>query len=158
MKKLFFIVALATTAFTQNIFAQEKTITPTTHLLYSYYNIKNALVAGNAKNASESAEAFVKTLQAINEKTINETSRAALLKDAGKIAGSKDLKQQREQFSSFSTNMAALAKMVKLDDEPVYLQYCPMKKVSWLSSEKAIKNPYYGNSMLSCGKVQETKQ
>ncbi|RYF82932.1 MAG: DUF3347 domain-containing protein, partial [Chitinophagaceae bacterium] len=34
--------------------------------------------------------------------------------------------------------------------------YCPMKKALWLSNEKAIKNPYYGSAMLTCGKVTET--
>lgn len=40
----------------------------------------------------------------------------------------------------------------------VYYQYCPMKKAYWLSMEKEIKNPYYGSSMLTCGKVIETKK
>ncbi|MGY4386382.1 hypothetical protein ACVWYN_003435 [Pedobacter sp. UYP24] len=31
-----------------------------------------------------------------------------------------------------------------------------MKKSSWLSSEKAVKNPYFGSAMLACGSVQET--
>ncbi|RYF85874.1 MAG: DUF3347 domain-containing protein, partial [Chitinophagaceae bacterium] len=44
----------------------------------------------------------------------------------------------------------------KLSDKPVYVQYCPMKKATWLSSEKQIRNPYYGSSMLTCGEVTET--
>ena len=30
-----------------------------------------------------------------------------------------------------------------------------MKKAYWVSQESEIKNPYYGSSMLSCGKVIE---
>lgn len=30
-----------------------------------------------------------------------------------------------------------------------------MVKKNWLSNNKAIKNPYYGNKMLNCGKVTE---
>jgi len=33
-----------------------------------------------------------------------------------------------------------------------------MKKATWLSSNKTIKNPYYGNAMLTCGQVTETMQ
>jgi hypothetical protein len=33
-----------------------------------------------------------------------------------------------------------------------------MKKAYWLSPDKAIKNPYYGSAMLTCGKVTETIQ
>jgi hypothetical protein len=52
--------------------------------------------------------------------------------------------------------MASLAKSVKLTTEPIYQAYCPMKKANWLSNDKAIKNPYYGSAMLTCGKVVET--
>jgi hypothetical protein len=53
--------------------------------------------------------------------------------------------------------MAAFVKAAKVAGEPVYQQYCPMKNASCLSSSsKAIKNPYFGNAMLTCGKVVET--
>ncbi|MEO6070583.1 MAG: hypothetical protein ABIN57_10625, partial [Chitinophagaceae bacterium] len=81
-----------------------------------------------------------------------------LLKDAGTIADAKTIDKQRAAFSNFSTNVTEVAKSLKLTDQPVYVQYCPMKKASWLSNEKSIKNPYYGNSMLTCGKVTDTLQ
>jgi len=155
MKKIFFIVVVLATAFGQNTFAQDKTNTPS-QLLLSYYDIKNALVAGNANSASIKADEFVKTLNGIDTKIINEATHDALLKDAGHISGSKDIKYQREHFASFSTNMYTLAKAVKLTEEPVYYAYCPMKKTHWLSSEPTIKNPYFGTAMLTCGKVEET--
>ncbi|RYG53246.1 MAG: DUF3347 domain-containing protein [Chitinophagaceae bacterium] len=46
--------------------------------------------------------------------------------------------------------------MSKLGDKPVYLQYCPMAKASWLSNENEIRNPYYGTAMLTCGEVKKT--
>ena len=57
---------------------------------------------------------------------------------------------------NFSKNMTAVAKANKLSDKPIYEVYCPMKKASWLSADKAIKNPYYGSSMLTCGEVKST--
>ena len=50
--------------------------------------------------------------------------------------------------------MAAIANHFKVSSTPVYVQYCPMAKGQWLSDEKEIKNPYYGNSMLTCGSVK----
>jgi len=45
-------------------------------------------------------------------------------------------------------------------EQPVYYQHCPManggKGANWLSKENAVKNPYYGSQMLSCGKTVET--
>lgn len=156
MKKLFIMVAFIATAFVQHSFAQDDL--KQSQLLSLYYNIKDALVAGSANTAASKADEFVKTLNGIDEKIIPAASRDALLKGAGKISSTKDIKLQREQFAGFSADMIALAKSVKLTVQPVYAAYCPMKKAYWLSSEKAIKNPYYGNAMLTCGKVTETLQ
>ena len=156
MKKIVFIVAFLTTAFVQQSFAQDSTKVQPSHLLHSYFAIKNALVEGNANTAATKAEEFVKTLNSIDPNIINEAKRDALFKDARHISETKDIKHQREHFATFSTNMYALAKAVKLSTEPIYYDYCPMKKTYWLSSEKAIRNPYYGNAMLTCGKVAET--
>jgi DNA-binding transcriptional regulator WhiA len=157
MKKLFLFVALIATAFTQKSFAQDTTNqTQLSQLLNSYYQVKNALIEGNSNTAALQAEAFLKTANGISNRTISEGSRNALVKDAGVISESKDLKKQREVFANFSTNMYALAKSLKLTEEPIYYQYCPMKKAYWLSSDKAIKNPYYGSVMLTCGSVKET--
>ena len=156
MKKVLLIAALFTTAFSQSSYGQQAQQILLSQLLSDYYNIKNALVEGNAATASLKAADFVKTINGIDYKVISEGNINTLLKDASKISESTDLKKQREYFSSFSNNILAVAKAVKLSDNEIYLQYCPMKKASWLSNEKAIKNPYYGSSMLTCGQVTET--
>ena len=155
-RKIFFIVAIFATAFVQQSFAQDTKQNQPSQLLTIYFNIKDALVAGDANTAAMQAEAFVKTLNGIDEKIINEGNRNALLTDAGHISETKEIKHQREHFASFSSNMAALAKAQKLSTQPIYVDYCPMKKSYWLSSESAIKNPYFGSAMLTCGKVTET--
>ena len=114
------------------------------------------MVGGNSAIAATKAEEFVKAIGGVDAKIINAESRDALLKDATSISGTKDLKEQRAHFSPLSDNMIVLAKTVKLSAEPVYQQYCPMKKASWLSSQSAVKNPYYGSAMLTCGKVTAT--
>ena len=123
-------------------------------LLSLYYNIKNALVAGDSKSAASNADLFLKTANSLDYKVVSEGNVHILSKNAGKISATTDLKKQREFLADLSTNMEAVVKMVKLGDEPIYVQYCPMKKATWLSSEKQIKNPYYGSSMLTCGEVK----
>lgn len=150
MNKIFFTVALIATALVQTSFGQDKT----SDIFTQYYAIKDALVSGNAGIANTKAIAFVKTVA--DDPAVPELSRTAVIKDAAKIASTKDLKKQREYFSGFSDQMFVLAKSTKLNAEPVYKAYCPMAKGSWLSSSAAIKNPYYGSSMLTCGKVVET--
>ena len=125
-------------------------------LLSSYYNIKNALVTGDANSAASNADLFLKTANTIDFKVMSEGNVQILSKDAGKISSTKDLKKQREYFVDLSSNIATVAKTLKLGNQPIYLQFCPMKKAAWLSSDKQIRNPYYGSSMLTCGEVTET--
>jgi hypothetical protein len=156
MKKSFLFVVLLAICNYQTLFAQDGTKEPYSQLLTAYYGIKDALVNGHASAAASSATSFIQAVNAANNETVKDEIRSSLLKDANKISQSKDLTVQREMFATLSTTMIALAKSVKLSPEPVYLQYCPMKKSSWLSNTKAIKNPYYGNAMLTCGNVKET--
>lgn len=158
MKTLLIAFAVVfATANTQTVQAQDAAgNTRLSKILQSYYDVKDALVAGNSKTASESATDFIKNLNGISFKLISEGNVNSLLKDAGTIADAKSIDKQRAAFANFSTNVTAVAKELKMSDQPVYIQYCPMKKASWLSSEQTIKNPYYGSSMLTCGKVTDT--
>jgi DNA-binding transcriptional regulator WhiA len=156
MKKLFLLAVMFTAIYAKSVSAQEAANTDLAHALSVYYDIKDALVLGNASTASAKAGEFVKILTGIDVKIVGEANRDALLKDATIISNSKDIKDQRVKFADFSENMIALAKTVKLSAMPVYHQYCPMKKASWLSSQQAIKNPYYGSAMLTCGSIKAT--
>ncbi|MBI1342444.1 MAG: DUF3347 domain-containing protein [Terrimonas sp.] len=145
------------------IVAEADQQSPLSGLLTLYYDIKNSLVSGNANVAATKADEFVKAIANIDMKTLPDEEMKAfmpvkdkLAEDAKHIAGTKELSHQREHFAAFSANMITLAKGAKLSTGPVYEAYCPMKKAYWLSSEKAIKNPYYGSSMLTCGQVKET--
>lgn len=125
-------------------------------LLTSYLNIKNALVSDDVTSAAANALLFLKVVNTIDFKVISEGNLHILLNDAGKISSTKDLEKQRNYFANLSFNMASIAKVLKLSDKPIYMQYCPMKKAAWLSNEKQIRNPYYGSSMLTCGEVTDT--
>lgn len=154
--KMILILFLLLTGFVFVSKAQDSTDKARLHkLLQSYYQVKDALVNGNSADASTGATEFIKNLNSLSYKIISEGNVNVLLKDAGAIADAKDISKQRQYFSNFSNNMYEVAKALKLTEEPVYRQYCPMKKMYWLSNEKAIKNPYYGKSMLTCGKVTD---
>lgn len=126
-------------------------------LLYTHYiGIKEALVAGDQAEAASHANKLSQTASLISYRDLSEGNINALRKDASTIADAKDISAQRKAFSNLSNNMSVLAEKFKLSDKPVYLQYCPMAKGYWLSNEKEIRNPYYGNSMLTCGSVKKT--
>ena len=131
-------------------------------LIVLYYNLKDALVSSDASAASASAAKF---LDAVNKMNINSLSapdkkefvslQPKLAYDARHISEVKAVEHQREHFAELSANMYKLAKATHLSTDPIYHDYCPMKKVYWLSKDESIKNPYYGKQMLSCGKVAD---
>ncbi|GAC1313677.1 MAG: hypothetical protein NVSMB24_37270 [Mucilaginibacter sp.] len=163
MKKIFLFVALTATCSIQILFAQDIKPTALTPLLASYYNIKDALIKSNSGDAASHAGEFLKAVNGVDMKSLPAADMTAFMSlqeklvfDARDISEGKDIAHQREHFANLSANFFKLAKAVKLTDKPVYYTYCPMKKSYWLSADAGIKNPYFGNQMLTCGKVTET--
>ena len=155
MKKVFLVAAILATAFVQQSFAQDSKKSASSELISSYYNLKDALVKGNSGAAALSATELSIAFSAGKE-MIPEVMLASLIKDADAIAKAKNIKVQRDNLVSLSARMIELSKTITLSAAPVYEQYCPMQKASWLSSSKAVKNPYYGSAMLTCGSVRST--
>jgi hypothetical protein len=121
----------------------------------SYIKLKDALVASNASDAKKTSDELVKLLKKVKEAD-------AAVAAATIIAGTDNLSEQRVTFSTLSNEMGKLVKGGKLSSGSIYLEYCPMANKNegayWLSNEKEIKNPYFGNMMLKCGSVKETIQ
>lgn len=68
------------------------------------------------------------------------------------IEGAADLAAARAAFGTLSDLVVAAARAHGLKDLPgVKVAYCPMVKKSWLQQDDAIRNPFYGSSMLTCG-------
>jgi len=75
------------------------------------------------------------------------------------MANTKDIEKQRELFSQFTEKVEPLFKE-SISEGAIYKQFCPMafegKGGYWISNSEEIRNPYYGEKMLKCGKVTET--
>ncbi|MDB5200607.1 MAG: hypothetical protein JWQ27_16 [Ferruginibacter sp.] len=156
MKKLCTLLAIIAGTTFQYSFAQDSSAATSPALLNSYYQLKDNLVKSRASTVALSAASMVSVLNELAEGLIDGGLRTSLLKDARSISQTKDLDLQREKFAGLSATMVKLGQTMKLSSHPVYQQYCPMKKASWLSADMAIKNPYYGNAMLTCGVVKAT--
>ena len=133
------------------MFKDEKVGTAYAH----YVHLKDALVASKSDQAKKAASELEKSLSSI--------SRAKKASEsASKIAATTDLDVQRKEFSTLSNEITALVKSSNLSMGSIYLEYCPMANNNqgayWLSNEKQIKNPYFGDAMLKCGSVKETIQ
>lgn len=146
--------SLAALAFTLlSVITHAQTTAPA---LTAYYGVKDALVATNATKAKTQATALVAALNKVDAAKLSAADKKALTTaktTATTIAKTTDVAAQRKQFETLSGSMIALVKATK--PAKTYVQYCPMVDASWLSDNKAVKNPYYGDKMLTCGSVKE---
>lgn len=148
------------------LFAQASAKQPDpSSILTDYYQIKNALVAGDAAKAAGAAGEMLKAINGVDMNSMAPADHTAFMAlkdnlafDSRHISESTDINHQREHFGSLSSNLYKLARQVKLSSQPIYEDYCPMKKAYWLSGDTAIKNPYFGSVMPDCGKVAATIQ
>ncbi|MBC6490252.1 DUF3347 domain-containing protein [Flavihumibacter stibioxidans] len=123
-------------------------------LYLAYLDLKTALVNGDSASASSAARSIETAGTSMANKDV-----AAL---AAKLVAVSGLKEQRELFGELSSLMIPLVKQSGLSSGKIYVEYCPMafdnKGASWLSNEEAIRNPYFGDEMLTCGEVTDTLQ
>lgn len=145
-KTLLFAAAmlLGSVAFAQN----------TDVLVKNYISVKNALVLSDDKAVAQAAKVLQKSIADDKELAKN----TALTKAVNKMTDAKNLEKQRASFYEVSTLVWKLVKDADKVSQPVYYKYCPMADGYWMSTEKNIENPYYGASMLKCGRVVETKE
>ncbi len=129
-------------------------------LYRAYLAWKTALTEDDldeAKSASGEFQGFLATIDLENHagmvwKTYSDKMKKAFTEEeAGTIA---DI---RKTFQVVSGEMIAMTRQFKPFPETLYVQYCPMadsnRGAYWLSTDESIRNPYYGESMLTCGEV-----
>ncbi len=128
----------------------------------AYFAIKDALVKTNASMVTAKATELLKATKSLKIESLKSEEQAAVTKvlpsimDAAKgISETKDIGKQRETFKALSKSMHEIIPFYSAT-ETLYYQYCPMQDANWLSKDKAIKNPYYGSQMLSCGSTVKT--
>ncbi len=132
-------------------------------LLKVYLELKNALVASNQEQTQTLAQkgagiaASISGLQMDDMAKTHISQLGVQLKD---MAAKRDLEGQRDEFVQLSQNMIQIGQQMESLDDKLYVQYCPManndKGANWLSLEEEIRNPYYGDAMLTCGSVVQT--
>lgn len=131
----------------------------------NYFLVKDALITSDATKAAVASKELLSAVNNIKMEKLEMDVHMVWMKvvnsikeDAKQIGDNKDIKQQRQHFSNLSKDIYGLMKVAKYES-PIYYQFCPMyndgKGANWLSKEDAIKNPYYGSMMLSCGKTVE---
>lgn len=69
------------------------------------------------------------------------------------------LETQREILRKLLPRALTLAQALSTTEKPYFLQHCPMafnnQGADWIATETQIRNPYFGDAMLSCGLVKQ---
>ncbi|EDM45025.1 hypothetical protein SCB49_02854 [unidentified eubacterium SCB49] len=120
----------------------------------AYSKLQNALVNTNAKDAGVAAIALNEAMGVVG-------ADDAVLVAVKNVAETTDIEVQRKEFVVIT---AAMEKMLanSMDSGMVYKVYCPMAFNNtggyWLSSDKQVQNPYFGDKMMRCGRVDSAIQ
>ncbi len=131
-------------------------------LVTDYLAVKNALVNSNETEAAaasgkmyEAMKSFDKSLLSAGQKKVYDDIESDLKEHAEHISKSK-IDHQREHFATMSKDMYDMVKAFGAG-MMLYHDHCPMYNDGsmWLSETKDIKNPFYGDKMMTCGSVEE---
>ena len=135
-------------------------------IIDKYMELSDALIQAQPADASNAAVQMTVLIKKANLKLLDsaqlniwDEQMDAIVLFLDKIAKSKDLKIQRNEFYPLSEDLYDLIVQIGLKDYTFYKQYCPMafrdKGAFWLSNSEEILNPYFGSEMLHCGEIKE---
>ncbi len=135
-------------------------------ILNKYLELKDALVNDNFSLATQKVTELNKDLKnqefpslISEEKKVWESFQSELTEAVKMISEANSIEGQREGFDELSYTMIGMVKTFQLTDMGLYVQHCPMadddRGADWLSASSEIRNPYFGDAMLTCGEVKE---
>jgi Cu(I)/Ag(I) efflux system membrane fusion protein len=138
-----------------------------TALADNYFKVKNGLVSDNIAATKSAIIDMKESLDKVEMSGLKDTAHdswmalSQQLKEALQMMQKADqLSGLRQHFSMLSENIIEVTEIFGLEKAKVYKDFCPMafdnKGAVWLAESEEIRNPYFGETMLSCGEVKET--
>ncbi|MDW5290230.1 efflux RND transporter periplasmic adaptor subunit [Formosa sp. PL04] len=134
-------------------------------VLKPYIQMKNAFVSGDTVQISAFSKEISKSLKSIDISDLGKLEQSHVNKSIEileAISEGGNLENKRANFVILNENIVPIAMNIDGSDPTLYVQKCPManhnKSAIWLSTEKDIRNPYFGDEMLTCGSIIHTVQ
>ncbi len=133
----------------------------------TYLNLKDALVESKSNEAKTFAEQMEKETARVDMKQLKGEAHMYWMEKVDKmneaiklINSGKNIDLQRASFDELSVELISSAQAFGLTEDKLYVQYCPMadnnKGAYWLSNQTKIRNPYFGDQMLTCGEIKDS--
>ena len=141
------------------------------NLMAAYFSLKDALVKSDTMSANNAAVRLAQASDSLKTDEIGGDSTGVIRETAKNFAetiqGSahalsleKELEAKRLEFEMISDALWSLARTVKYEGQKVYYQFCPMafnnRGAYWISQDPQIRNPYFGEKMLTCGSNRDS--
>ena len=138
-----------------------------TGVFKAYVALKDAFVSSDGAKVKTEADNTQKALAAADMKLLTGAAHNDWMAYLGtmesslkEIQSASDIEVQRKSFSALSDSFYKSIKAFGLGGSTAYYEFCPMafdnEGAFWLSEATQIRNPYFGDKMLTCGSVKET--
>ena len=131
-----------------------------TTVLSTYFGLKDAFVNSDVEAVKAGAYEMLEEVKSLKTNYLGamEISLVNEMTEMLQAIFENDvLENQRDHFIILSKNMVAFASNLDELQTPVFVQRCPMANTNqgadWLSLSEEVRNPYYGEAMLTCGEV-----
>jgi hypothetical protein len=132
----------------------------------SYIELKDAFVLSDPNKVKEEAKSTDEMLAKVDMKLLSGAAHndwmnyfSSIQASLKEIRSSSDIEAQRKSFSSLSDYLYKSVKAFGLGGKEAFYDFCPMafnnEGAYWLSDQEQIKNPYFGDKMMTCGSVKE---
>ena len=128
-----------------------------------YLALRDALVAGDWPTAEAAADDLQAAVAGADMGAMGDYHglwmdyAVPLGRDAREVAIAGNLEDARVAFAELTPALVAAVRALGEGGRDLYLQHCPMafdnEGAEWVSDETEIRNPYFGEAMLTCGKV-----
>ncbi len=121
----------------------------TDKVFQNYLHLRTALVNGDAGEAATVAGNLAESFG---------PERAGLKELAAQLAATDDLAAQRKTFATLTPELEPLL-TEGLTGGTIYKLHCPMAfdgaGADWFSEVAEVRNPFFGQEMLTCGNVSQ---
>lgn len=136
-------------------------------LFDEYIRLKDAFVEDDLEKAKAIASTLLEELDKINMNVFEGKAHNLWMQYHNEIKKSlktikavENIGEGRKGFKNLSDQFIIMVKSFGSIGQTLYIQQCPMantnKGADWISNKKEIKNPYFGESMLTCGEIIQT--
>lgn len=136
-------------------------------VLEQYLVFKDYLVDDNFAKSSAAGQALLDEIKQVNmshfkgeSHLVWMESQTNILKYSNNVSSASNVEELREAFKNISISLVELAQRFGPFKDTLYVQNCPMansnKGADWLSQSKKVLNPYFGQSMSTCGSTRLT--